>query len=121
MTWQRGSIVRRRFSAVSALLGLSMLVATPSVGAADSAARPQVLVDFKDAAAVRLSPRQAQAKRVPLEGGHFIQITTEAAASWPGVLIEPREGKWDLSRFDAVEMDVRNPQDVAVRVAAERQ
>ena len=59
---------------------------------------------------------QAKAARVPWEDGHSLQITTEADASWPGVLIEPRQGKWDLSPFDAVEMDVRNPQDVAVRV-----
>ena len=73
-------------------------------------------MDFKDARAVKLQPMQAQAIQVPWDGGHALQITTEATASWPGVLIEPREGKWDLSAMEGVKMDVRNPQDVAVRV-----
>jgi aryl-phospho-beta-D-glucosidase BglC (GH1 family) len=73
-------------------------------------------VDFEDAQAVKLQPMQAQAARVTSDGGHALEIVTEAGASWPGVLIEPREGKWDLSGFDAVKMDVSNPQDVPVRV-----
>jgi endoglucanase len=75
-----------------------------------------MLADFEDATAVKLQPGQAKAERVAADGGHALRITTEAAASWPGVVIEPRAGKWDLSEFDAVEMDVRNPQDAAVRV-----
>ena len=59
---------------------------------------------------------QSETTKVPLDGGQALQITTEAAASWPGVLIEPAAGKWDLSDFDAVEVDIQNPQDVPVRV-----
>jgi aryl-phospho-beta-D-glucosidase BglC (GH1 family) len=77
---------------------------------------PKILVDFEDQQAVKLKPAQAEARSVSVDGGRSLEISTEAAAKWPGVLIEPREGKWDLSAFDAVEMDVSNPQDESVRV-----
>jgi endoglucanase len=91
-----------------------VVVAAPVT--AGEAAKPRVLGDFEDAAAVRLEASQAEAVRVPAAGGHALRITTEAGASWPGVRILPPEGVWDLSGMDAVEMDVRNPQDVPVRV-----
>ena len=114
MKRQRGFGVRRRLATVGAFI--AVFAAAAIAVAAEKAAGPRVLVDFEDAAAVKLQPAQAKAERVAADGGHALQITTEAAASWPGVLIEPRAGKWDLGDFDAVEMDVRNPQDVAVRV-----
>ncbi|MGD0383565.1 MAG: cellulase family glycosylhydrolase [Thermoguttaceae bacterium] len=75
-----------------------------------------MLADFEDHQAVKLNPNEAEIRSVPVGGGHALEITTQAAASWPGVIIELNKGKWDLSRFDAVEMDVDNPQDAAVRV-----
>ncbi len=83
---------------------------------AKSATAPKVLADFEDAEAVKLRPNEARLQRVPLDGGHGLKIVTEAEAPWPGVLVEPREGKWDLSAYYAVKMDVHNPQDVPVRV-----
>lgn len=85
-------------------------------GAESPAPQPRIIVDFEDAQAVRLTPNQAQGARVSSGGGQALRITTEAQASWPGVLIEPRPGPWDLSGFDAVEMDVRNLNDEPVRV-----
>ena len=75
-----------------------------------------MLVDFKDPAAVRLDPSQSAAKIVFSNGSHALQITTEAQAAYPSVTLAPRAGKWDLSRFEGVEMDVVNPQDFQVRV-----
>jgi len=95
---------------------LAAAAVTAAAGAEGRTKKPRVIVDFEDAQAVRLSPGQAQATRVSSAGGHALQITTDAKASWPGVLIEPRQGPWDLSGFDAVEMDVRNLDDVPVRV-----
>ncbi len=76
----------------------------------------RIIVDFEDAKAVTLTPAQSEIARISVEGGQALQITTETAASYPGVLIQPRQGKWDLSGFDRVEMDVHNPQDKPVRV-----
>jgi len=102
----------------AAFLGFNLVAAAMVLvtEAAEGPVGPRVVVDFEDADAVRLRPSQAKAARVAVDAGHALEIATEASASWPGVFIEPRQGKWDLSRFEAVEIDVRNPQDVAVRV-----
>ncbi len=82
----------------------------------DNAPRPRVLVDFADPQAFTLHPEQAEAAIVPSKSGPVLQVTTDAKASWPGVSIFPRDGKWDLAKFDRVEMGVINPQDVPVKV-----
>ncbi|MEI6168570.1 MAG: glycoside hydrolase family 5 protein [bacterium] len=99
------------------ILGSSIgIMAAVAMAADGPALKPRVLVDFEDARAVKLSADQAQVARVPSQGGQALQITTDAKADWPGVLIEPREGAWDLGGYDAVEMEVRNLEDVPVRV-----
>ena len=98
------------------VVGLLSAANISAVAAEDKIPRPRMLVDFEDSQAVKLIPNEAEARSVPVGGGHALEITTQAAASWPGVLIEPSKGKWDVSRFDAVEMDVDNPQDAPVRV-----
>ena len=97
---------------------LSLLVAppAPSVDAAEKATPPRMLVDFEDPAAVRAAPSEAVAKIVSSKGNPALQITTNAEAAYPNVLLTPRTGKWDLSGFEGVEMDVVNPQDFEVRV-----
>jgi aryl-phospho-beta-D-glucosidase BglC (GH1 family) len=94
----------------------ALAVLTGGALAEGAARKPLVMVDFKNDQALRLSASQAQSVRVPSPGGHALQITTEAQAQWPSVMIQPRQGVWDLSGYDAVEMDVRNPGDVPVRV-----
>lgn len=83
---------------------------------ADELPGKKLIVDFEETEGIKMTPVQAEAKLIQIDGNCVLQITTQAAASWPGVLIEPREGKWDLSGFEAVKMDVLNPQDAAVRV-----
>jgi len=78
--------------------------------------RPLVLVDFSDASTVKLLPNQAQSQRVPLNNGHALQVTTDAKAQWPTVQFEPKDGKWNLSDFDAAAVDIENPEDSPVRV-----
>lgn len=99
-------------------LAAAVLLAWPGMAAVRAAEVPadRPIVDFEEMAGTTLKPVQAEWKLVTADGNHALEITTEAAASWPGVLIEPRAGKWDLSSFDAVKMDVVNPQDTAVRV-----
>jgi aryl-phospho-beta-D-glucosidase BglC (GH1 family) len=77
--------------------------------------RPYLIADFEDGRAVKTTPIEAEVRVVPVGGGHVLEITTQAAASWPGALIESNLNKWDLSRFDAVQADIQNPQDVPVR------
>ncbi|OYV82824.1 MAG: hypothetical protein B7Z73_16770, partial [Planctomycetia bacterium 21-64-5] len=84
--------------------------------AAEPPPGPRMLVDFRDKQAVTLRPAQAKAEIKRNGAGPVLEVTTDADAAYPGVYIEPRDGKWDLSEFDGVEMDVRNPQDVSVRV-----
>jgi len=95
-----------------------VLLVGPAVTIVKAAEPPakKVIVDFEEMDGVNMKPIQAASKLVTTGGNRALQITTEAAASWLGVLIEPRKGKWDLSGFEAVKMDVVNPQDVAVRV-----
>lgn len=87
-----------------------------SAWAAEKAPQPKVLADFENPAAVRLQPAQATVKLVAGDKGQALQIATEAEADYPGVVIVPRSGKWDLSGYDAVEMEIRNLKDHAVRV-----
>ena len=103
----------RRF--VVALLAASTALTLAAASAGEPAKR-KVLADFEEAQAVKLVPSEAEATRVAEGGGQALQITTAAKAAWPGVEIAPREGQWNLSDYDAVEIDIRNPQDVPVRV-----
>ena len=106
----------RLFTAVWMIFSLLLATSILSAAETEKPVKPKVFVDFEDQQAVKLRPNEAQAGIVSVDGGHALEITTEAAASWPGVLIESRDGKWDLSGFDVVKMDISNPQDEAVRV-----
>jgi endoglucanase len=97
-------------------IAIGVLFVWATVAFGETPAKPKILVDFKNTTVIKISPIHATAVMAQHAGKPALQITTEAAASWPGVLIEPREGKWDLSGFEGVEMDVYNPEDVPVRV-----
>src|SRR4051812_12811892 len=102
---------------VTVLLTVLLVAASGTVAyCADLPAGPRVIADFADVKSVKLHGSQAEFARVPVDRGQGLQITTEPAAQYPSVEIEPVAGKWDLSGFGAVEMEVRNPQDAAVRV-----
>ncbi|MEI8138967.1 MAG: cellulase family glycosylhydrolase [bacterium] len=113
--------MNRQSRVIREMLNLAVRVSAVAMAAGVMASdspvvTPRMIVDFEDARAIRLSPDQAQASLVPAKEGQALQITTEAQANWPGVLIAPRQGVWDLAGYDAVEMDVRNPEDVPIRV-----
>jgi endoglucanase len=106
----------RRSARIVGLGALLLIAAAVPVALAELSTKPKVLADFEDLKAITVRPTEAETTRVPLDRGQALQITTDAAASWPSVYIEPKDGKWNLSGFDGVEMDVQNPQEVAVRV-----
>jgi aryl-phospho-beta-D-glucosidase BglC (GH1 family) len=104
---------RVQTSALAIAIGL--LLAWAPIAFGESPAKPKVIVGFKSAKNIKVTPVEAKTAMTQHAGKPALQITTDAAASWPGALIEPRAGKWDLSGFDGVEMDVYNPQDEPVR------
>ena len=75
-----------------------------------------ILVDFESSTAVTRNDIHAKTQRVKTNTGHALQMTTDASADYPSVTLKPAKGKWNLAAFDAVEMDIRNPRDVPVRV-----
>jgi len=93
---------------------LTALLALGSIAHADD--KPFILADFEDETANELIAIQAKAAGVTLAGNNALSIATEEGADYPGVLIKPEQGKWDLSEYDVVKMDVFNPQSVQVRV-----
>ena len=97
------------------MLGVALLVALP-VQADEKLSKTRSLVDFSDAKSFKLRPANSIGKLVQSGRSATLDITTDADEPYPGVYIEPQTGKWDLTAFDGVEMDVRNPQQVAVRV-----
>jgi aryl-phospho-beta-D-glucosidase BglC (GH1 family) len=115
LTWAMPAWQRRvRMFMLSATVLTTVWAATSALSA--ESAHSRVIVDFSNTKQLTLRPLYATLKNVHQGQVRGLQITTEATASWPGVSIEPRNGKWDLTGFDSVEMDVHNPQDVPVRV-----
>ena len=78
--------------------------------------KPKVIASFESTAAIQLQPARARTEILKRDGTHALQITTEGQGGWPGVLLQPRSGAWDLRGFDQVEMDVHNPQEIPLRV-----
>jgi endoglucanase len=100
-----------------ALTACFLLLAAVSHGSERPApVKPRILLDGNDAGTVRLRPGASEAVFVPSGSGRALRITTAEGASWPGVTIEPKEGRWNLAGMDAVEADIRNPQNAPVRV-----
>jgi endoglucanase len=102
-----------------AILGLALAgnVDGGQAAAAESAGtKPRVLVDFRKSDPVKLRADRAKAEVAKDGGGSALAVTTDADAPYPGVFIEPTQGRWDLSGFEGVEMDLRNPQPDPVRV-----
>lgn len=106
----------RQIAALLCSLALFAALASLQASAAGKASPSRLLVDFEDSAAVRLEPSESVAKIVSTGSNHALQITTKAEAAYPSVTLVPRAGKWDLSGFEGMEMDVVNPQNFEVRV-----
>lgn len=88
-------------------------------GSAASAAEPALtltLVDFENPQAVRMTMNQAKANVTKVADGSSLEVVTAATADYPSVRLEPAVGKWDLSGREWVLADVRNLQEVPLRV-----
>jgi aryl-phospho-beta-D-glucosidase BglC (GH1 family) len=92
------------------------VVLAPGLALGEPPAPSRVIVDFSNMKDLTLRPLQAKTKSAAMDGSRGLEIKTSAAALWPGVLIEPRKGRWDVSAFDSVEMVVHNPEDTPMRV-----
>lgn len=97
------------FSAISSL-------AISRVSADDSPPLQKSLVDFEDPQALRITARQAQATIEKTDNNSALVISTEDKADYPTVRIEPVAGNWDIRGYESVTAEVRNPQDVPIRV-----
>ena len=104
------------------LVGLCVMVEegeAQAAGPKSAGTGSRVLVDFRKvdrSDSVKLRADHAKAERTKDDTGSALAVTTEADAAYPGVYLDPEQGKWDLSGFDGVEMDLRNPQPDPVRV-----
>lgn len=87
-------------------------------GSAASAEPPleRMLVDFENPQAVRLSTNRATATVMKSDGGGALEIVTQAEVDYPSVRIEANAGPWNLGDYAALAAEVRNPQDVPIRV-----
>lgn len=92
------------------------VVAGTLLTAGERARDPKVLADFNVEGAVKWDATAAEAVLVDADGGKALKIRTEADADYPSVFLRPPQGRWDLRAFDAVEIDIYNPQEKMVRV-----
>lgn len=97
--------IRRLSIAMSgglAPLLLSAILASP-------AAADQVLFDFEgDFRIDSVQTQDAKATRTDAAGGKTLRVATGHKATWPGVTLQAPRGRWDLSAFAHVAMDVKN-------------
>ena len=70
-----------------------------------SRADEQVLFDF----GYGFDARGVEVRSVVLgKGRNLLRLLSKHDQDWPGITLKAPNGKWDLSRRDAIEMDVRN-------------
>lgn len=114
MTTSAIGFLRRQFAAH--VIVVLMSVGSTPVDAAEKVREPKIVVDLANPESLRLTTEQTRAVVVKRDGGQELDVATLATGNWPGVMIEPRSGVWDLRGYEMVRMDVRNPQDIPVRV-----
>lgn len=100
---------------IPGLVWSSLLITAVATASEHGAAR-RVLADFELPERLRIEASGARFVVVEHDGGKSLEISTSADQDYPSVFIRDPGGPWDLSGFDAVEMDVYNPQDKPVRV-----
>ena len=93
---------------VMAVMGLVVLV--PSAGPAAVQAQTTPLLPDLDKAfnAGSILAQDATVSLVKTNGDAAIRVETGTKESWPGVSVRAPEGKWDLSRYTYLALDVTN-------------
>lgn len=81
-------------------------------------AEPRVLFDFEGDFPLdeRTESHGGKASLVQADANTALRIDVGADQSWPGVRLLPPEGKWDLSTFERVELEITNVGDAKARV-----
>lgn len=74
----------------------------------------QSIADFVPS--YRLESIEARDVKLSLTAGGRLRIESGHTQEWPGITIKPAAGKWDLSRWGQVALDVSNPTATPVEV-----
>jgi len=95
-------------SVSSKSFGVAILIALTGacVPAAAQGMEPRVLFDFKPGSSVS-DIETSDAKATITEAG-TLRIETGQKAQWPGVTLKAPQGKWDVSPYEYISLDVRN-------------
>ena len=69
----------------------------------------QVLFDFdKDFDVRTVKTQDAKVSLTARDGGRALRIATGRKVTWPGITLAAPAGRWDLSPFEHVALDVSN-------------
>ena len=93
------------------------LLAIISVHAAAQKVRPKVLLDFEGGFELQ-SVQTSDAQVIFGKGlsGRSLRIRTGHEKPWPGITLKAAKDKWDLSRYQSVELEVKNAGAKAIQV-----
>lgn len=109
------STQRQWITVASALALIALLRGVPHPAAAAEPSE-KTLVDFEDSASIQLTPNGAEGEIVKVEGNSKLAVTTQAGVSYPSLRIEAKAGGWNLTGYERVTAEIRNPEQQAVRV-----
>ncbi len=74
------------------------------------------VVNFENVRDYKIGQGELKGKVVRDRKGTALEISSSARGGYPGISILPPSGRWNLGAYDAVLMDVRNPEQTPVRV-----
>jgi len=91
------------------LLALGICLSSTTALSARGGGRVRVLFDFEgDFNPSQLGANDAQADLVKVATGHALRVRTGQGIEWPGVTFYPRQGRWDISGYRYLKMDIKN-------------
>jgi len=98
-----------RFAGRGAASACLSLLAAAAAGAA-AGREPVVLFDFEKAGDLKQVSVNEDARFALTDGeaGRALRVETGHRAAWPGITLKAPKGRWDLSGYRRVKMDVRN-------------
>jgi hypothetical protein len=100
-------------------LSLAALVSLPSAACAGGEGAARVLVDFSDGGAAGASIAATGAALAESADGEALRIVAVPDAEEVTLTVSPASGTWDLSAYDSVQLQLRNPGAEPVTVHAQ--
>ncbi len=94
---------------ITMLRRIVTLLAATTVLAASPGLAQQTLFSFEppfDAA--KVEARDVNASTVQAEGSSALRLALGHNTAWPGITLRAPGGRWDLSKFECIEIDVKN-------------